>query len=593
MPPFLASFKSRTNSLLDTITGIIPDSPTDGTSKDRSLTCRRCGNRFRDALELSSHFNLLPHHSDYSDSHDYASFVRPKVRRQRKPVVEEFPHTCLTGPAVTSFSEVEPVYPSQDKENDDTRPALLRKFPTFSSLNIGNTGDQQPSSSATDYLQEDADSPRSPTKGKGKQKAPSRPRRENSFPYGQPLASSDEEGETSASGPSTIARGASAQPRTRSATVPAFTSESLSAAPSGRSTPSMVSRSSRNSREAPSLPPKLPQFDWTSKSEKPLALWRNSEDDAASVASDNSFRTAGSSNKDSEKSNLKKFYAQQEAGEQTTDSGQPSSSAALSRRPNPSSSTDPVPPPISRHASESNLLLESMGTSHDDAPPSYHELHGDTDPFETSATSSQHRPRHWPSRRALSRSDGLATMPTSPVSRFDSSMSRRPRRATNVWPVTFAPFDSADAARAGPSGRSTEDDLYNTSSEKRQMHTSEDRSNRPAFTSKSTDASLPPLVSSSSFSSLPPSPMPKTPFTFFDDAPLVAPPLSLPRPSQSSKSNSGAARRSRHASRAKSDSTEPSTRCPTCFLKFASLDKTLQHLDNSDCGAVDFESGIM
>ncbi|CBQ68482.1 conserved hypothetical protein (N-terminal fragment), partial [Sporisorium reilianum SRZ2] len=151
MPPFLATFRSRTNSLLDNITGIIPDSPSSSTSKEHTLTCRRCGNRFRDRLELSSHFNLLPHHSDYKDSHDFDSFTRPKGRRTRTrdrsdDAANTAEPTDVGTPITAGFSDTQAFYHDQDREKeneDDARPTFLRKFSTLSNLNLSSvaTGD--------------------------------------------------------------------------------------------------------------------------------------------------------------------------------------------------------------------------------------------------------------------------------------------------------------------------------------------------------------------------------------------------------------------------------------------------------------------
>ncbi|SJX64117.1 uncharacterized protein SRS1_14784 [Sporisorium reilianum f. sp. reilianum] len=592
MPPFLVTFRSRTNSLLDNITGIIPDSPSSSTSKEHSLTCRRCGNRFRDRLELSSHFNLLPHHSDYKDSHDFDSFTRPKGRRTRtRDRSDDAANTAepadVGSPITTGFSDTQAFYHDQDREKeneDDARPTFLRKFSTLSNLNLSSvaTGDQPLSPSATDYADADAmQSPKS-AKAKGKQKAAPRLPRDGSFQYGQPLASSDEEDDAPAFGPSSV----DARSRPRSATVQGLTSGPVSQ----RSSSSFASRSSGAARQASPLPPKLPAFQWQATKEKQLPGFPDQADDTASIASDSSFRTAASIEMDSEKAQLKARYAADEKSSHTAlESWDPASSSSRfgdadqgEQRPFRSRV---------RHASESNLLLESTGASYDDAPPSYHELHGDTDPFETLATGS-----HRVSRHMAARSDRFATMPTSPVSRSHHAP-RRPRLSTNAWsrsaadvrfPVAFSSHVDNDHPPPRSSPHNDEDDLYSPLSEK-----SRKSPLRRSSKSREADAYLPPLVASSSFASSPSpsSPSPKTPFDYMGDAPLSAPPFALPRPQQSPKASSSG-RRSRHTSRAKSDAAAPSTRCPTCFAKFASLDKTLEHLDNSDCGAVEFESGI-
>ncbi|PWY97679.1 hypothetical protein BCV70DRAFT_151152, partial [Testicularia cyperi] len=142
MPPLFTNLRSRTNSLLDSITGAIPEPPPNGTFKDRSLTCRRCGNRFRDVIELDRHFNLLPHHSDYSDSHDFENFTRPRVRRQRAATetkttaleataAPSSPNKSTTTPTspISGFSESEAFYaPPIDKSDKENKPAFLRKF---------------------------------------------------------------------------------------------------------------------------------------------------------------------------------------------------------------------------------------------------------------------------------------------------------------------------------------------------------------------------------------------------------------------------------------------------------------------------------
>ena len=580
MPPFLSSIRSRTNSLLDTITGVIPDAPPNGTFKDRSLTCRKCGNRFRDRLELGSHFNLFPHHSDYKDAHDYDSFVRPKVRRPK--IVDAISdstnadgaptHPIL--PATGSFSEAQAYYAVQEKDKEN-RPAILRKFPTLTNLSTNVTGEQLSSALATDYGANTADASRSSTKAKGKQRAMPCLRRDDSFLYGQPLASSDEDEGLQAPVPSFKARA-------RSQTLPGFSSEHIPQARPRTSVSSVASTSSAGSRQAPPLPPKLPLFDWQQKRATFRSSLQPSADDSASLASEASYRTAGSAEREPEKAQLKAYYARNESAEEDRKGTQPSSSPASKREEKQKDAHLP-PWPRTRHASESNLLLESTSASYDDAPPSYHELHGDTDPFDDLAGPSRHA-----SRSFASRSDGFATVPASPVSRNDHSLFQRPRRSTNAWPSTsgtgfpvrFSPFDDLS--------HSNENDLYNASGKEK----GRTAVYRPALKSKSTDASLPPLVSSSSFSSIASPSSPRTPFAFFADAPLTSPPLSLPRPLPSPKSTSGAGRRNRHTSRSKSDAA-PSTRCPTCFAKFASLEKTLEHLDSSDCGAVEFESGIM
>lgn len=616
MPPFLSQFKSRTNSLLDTsqlksrtnslldtITGSIPDSPPNGSFKDRSLTCRKCGNRFRNTLELSSHFNLLPHHSDYADSHNFDTFTRPKVRRQK--ILDRSLDSTITGasadggiaPAIGGFSEAQAYYAMQDKENKDGRPTMLRKFPTFSSLTISPIGERQQAQSSTDYAEDDNDSPAIPTKGKGKQKALPRLRRDDSFRYGQPLASSDEEGGSQAPSSSS----SNYRSRVRSASTQALVSESAIRSRPRSSTSSSASKQNDTSRQAPPLPPKLASFDWESEQAKPLANWEQDADDTASIVSDASFRTAGSTGNDPEKSRLRDIHRQNDASEQELYSSQPSSLTAargFSDRVDSQNRDEAEARPNlpSRHASSSNLLLESIDDSHDDAPPSYHELHGDTDPFDDFAIRSRRTDGRLASRHAQSRSDGFATMPTSPVSHFDTNAHRRPRRATNAWPssssfpVSFSSADDIDFAGKDSHRRNNEDSLYSTPSAKAPSYKAGTWSARD---STSADATLPPLVQSSSFCSSPSPSTPKTPFAFFDDAPLTSPPLSLPRLQQPSQSGSGAGRKSRHTTRAKSDLAAPSTRCPTCFNKFASLDKTLEHLDNSDCGAVDFESGIM
>ncbi|TKY89521.1 hypothetical protein EX895_001306 [Sporisorium graminicola] len=596
MPPFLSTFRSRTNSMLDNITGIIPDSPSSSTSKDNSLTCRRCGNRFRDRLELSSHFNLLPHHSDYKDSYDFASFTRPKGRRRTKtretsndPGKSAEP-TQVVSPITASFSETQAYYQDQQAEKDhgdDTRPTFLRKFSTLSNLNLSAipTGDQPLSPPATDYADQDANqSPRSP-KAKGKQKAAPRLPRDGSFQYGQPLASSDEEDNPTAfASPSSSTRFADfdSRPRARSATIQGLISEPVSY----HSSSSIASRSSGANRPASPLPPKLPAFDWQTTKEKALPNFPDQSDDTASVASDSSFRTATSIEMGHEKAQLKARYAADEkSSNKPLESSGLASSSMFERpavhRPNDDRERGEQRRRIrsrARHGSESNLLLESMGASYDDAPPSYHDLHGDSDPFDTVASGSRR-----PSRHMASRSDGFATMPASPVTRFP----RRPRLYTDQgsrstadarFPVSFSSHDDAR--------RNDEDDLYSSRSEKAHKGPV-----RPPNKSRTTDANMPALVTSSSSPSSPSPSSPKTPFDYMAEAPLTAPPLALPRPHQSPKASSSG-RRSRHTSRAKSDAAAPSTRCPTCFAKFASLDKTLEHLDSSDCGAVEFESGI-
>lgn len=578
MPPFLSNFRLRTNSLLDNITGIIPDSPSSTTSKDNSLTCRRCGNRFRDRLELSSHFNLLPHHSDYSDSHDFDSFTRPKGRRtrtldQRLDRGKAAARDDLTSPSTTNFSESQAFYDAADKDKENVaegRPTFLRKFPTFTALTTTTTDDLTRSPFGTDYADQDGDQSLRSPKAKGKQREVPRLPRDGSFQYGQPLASSDEEGDAPIA----------TRSRARSATV--LSTETVPSSLPRASFSSTASRSSGRSRQAPSLPPKLPAFDWQTIDKKPLPDIANEADDAASIASDSSFRTAGSTDMYSEKAQLKAMYGSDEKKSQKHDTLADPASSDTSAIPGVGHGvlrTEQGSTSASaRHASESDLLLETPEAPHYDAPPSYHELHGDSDPFDDLPTSSRHRSRH-----LTSRSDGFATMPSSPVSRFGSHEPRRPRRATNAWssfasesqfPVTFSSTSRYDEHDA-------EDDLYNPRSEK---------TSRPSIKSRLTEASLPPLVTSSSFSTSPSPSTPKTPMTFFDDASLVAPPLSLPRPAK--PSSNSASRRNRHHSRAKSDAATPSTRCPTCFAKFSSLDKTLKHLDNSDCGAVEFESGL-
>lgn len=592
MPPFLSSFRSKTNSLLDNITGVIPDAPPNGTFKDRSLTCRKCGNRFRDRLELSSHFNHFPNHSDYKDAFDYDSFIRPKARRVRAHEQASGPSVGVSAavedlaPPARSFSDAQAYYsvPEKDKEN---RPALLRKFPTLTNLTINPTGDQPRSPPATDYADNDVETSRSTAKAKGKQKAVPRLRRDDSFQYGQPLASSDEEGE-SWTGES------SSRARPRRNTAQGLMSEPLTRSSRRTSTSSVASRGSDSSRQAPPLPPKIPQLDWQVKPSESLANLQASADDTASIASESSFRTAGSIGAVSEKSRLKAYYASEEKSEQALE---------------PSSSTYRRPAKIrqdddneqagrstflarTRHASESNLLLESTSASYDDAPPSYHELHGDTNPFDEMVAN----PRRL-SRYSASRLNGFATVPASPVTRVQPDPFRRPRRSTNAFlstsgatfPVTFSPFDDAgDRDRLSGSSHSNEE-VYSSKSEKTR---NDSTAPRPVMRSKATNVSLPPLISSSSFSSVASPSTPRTPFAFFADAPLPTSPTSLPPPRQSAKSSATAGGRSRHNSRAKSDA-EPSTRCPTCFTKFPSLGKTLEHLDNSDCGAVEFESGIM
>ncbi|CDR88676.1 uncharacterized protein SPSC_05508 [Sporisorium scitamineum] len=593
MPPLLSTFRSRTKSLLDNITGIIPDSPSSSTFKDTSLTCRRCGNRFRDRLELSSHFNLLPHHSDYKDSYDFDSFTRPKGRRAKTrdrthDLGKTAEPTDVALPITASFSETQAYYHDQERgnENDnDARPTFLRKFPTLSNLNLNAvaTGDQPLSPSATDYADQDAMQLPKSSKAKGKQKATPRLPRDGSFQYGQPLASSDEEDNASAF--ASLSRS-----RARSATIQGLTSEPVS----NQSSASIASRSSGAFRQASPLPPKLPAFEWQTTKEKPLPSFPDQIDDTASIASDTSFRTAASIEIGYVKSQLKARYA---ADEKSSDKGLGSSHPVSSttfgssaiRGAHDGRDQGEQRPVLARarHGSESNLLLEAMGgASYDDAPPSYHELHGDTDPFDTLATGS-----HRSSRHMASRSDGLATMPASPISRSHRHALPLPRRSTtNEWsrpaagsrfPVAFSSHDDDDHSPPHASRGNEEDDLYSPHSEKSQKSKS-----------KATDAYLPPLVTSSSYSSSPSPSSPKTPFDYMADAPLSAPPLALPRPHHPPKASS-AGRRSCHTSRAKSDAAAPSTRCPTCFVKFASLDKTLEHLDNSDCGAVEFESGIV
>ncbi|CCF48199.1 hypothetical protein NDA11_002875 [Ustilago hordei] len=602
MPPFLSVFRSRTNSLLDNITGIIPDSPSDSTSKDNSLTCRKCGNRFRDRLELSSHFNLLPNHSDYADSYNYDSFTRPKGRRAKSDRTLELgtptPSALLDGVTPSaSFSETQAYYAVQndDKEQDasTTRPALLRKFPALSSHSINLTGDQQPQSPPpTDYADSIAPSPRSDPKGKGKQRAMPRLRRDDSFQYGQPLASSDEEDaecQSRATSSSTKNFGSSTRSRAHSASVEAMASHSTLNARPRSSTSSNTSKTSRALAnkavgQAPPLPPKIPMFERQDKLKQSYISSQDSADDTDSIDSDASFRTAGSTKKPSEKTRLKQSYAARDTFGPSW--GSPSASSKQMGKQLP-------PRPRERHASESNLLLESMGTSHDDAPPSYYELHGDADPFDDLALPPRSTSRHF-----VSRSDGFATVPTSPVSRCDPATSRRPRRSTNAWPyasssafpVTFSRCNDLDTIDTYTSLPNTEDDLYNSSPVSPKAQLRRAAGVRPSMSSKLANGSLPPSISSSSFSSSPSPTTPKTPFAFLADAPLSSPPPTLSKPH---KASAGSSRRIRQSSRAKSDAAAPSTRCPTCFVKFATLEKTLEHLDNSDCGAVEFESGIM
>ncbi len=144
----------------------------------------------------------------------------------------------------------------------------------------------------------------------------------------------------------------------------------------------------------------------------------------------------------SEKAQLKAHYANEKSADQTRD---------LSRLNSPSASIGSIVADDkhytgkgkqrasrsqSRHGSQSNLLLEAMETHHEDAPPSYHELHGDEDPFDRLSSTSSDNSRHVPSRF-----EGYATMPTSPVSRFDLNAPRRPRRSTNEW--SSSPRDHA------------------------------------------------------------------------------------------------------------------------------------------------------
>lgn len=593
MPPSLSNFKSRTTSLLDNITGVIPESPPNSTFKDKSLTCRRCGNRFRDRLELSSHFNLLPHHSDYSDSFDFDSFTRPKGRRsktldQHADLGKAAARDLVVSPSFTTFSESQAYYNTIDKDKhnqSESRPAFLRKFPTFTNLTTIASDDQLRSPPATDYANQDAVQSPTSSKAKGKQRATPRLPQDGSFQYGQPLASSDEESDPPALGMSSKSAVSPHRLRARSATIQTLTSESESNALARTSLSSIASRSGSSgiNRQAPPLPPKLPAFDWQPKDEKLVPKFSDNVDEVCSVASDSSFRTAGSAGRvSSEKAQLEALYSQEKLSSKNSDKGAFASSVQGSFAiPGVGhgvlrSERDQLRTPA-RHCSESNLLLESMDASHDDAPPSYYELHGDTDPFNDLPTSALDRSPH-----TASRSEGFATMPGTPVSRVGSHQPRRSRGATNAntwssfasearFPVTFSSFD-------GPDQRNDEEDLYNPPSEE---------SSRRPVKSKSID--LPALVSSSSFSSSPSPSTPKTPVVFFDDAPLAAQPLTWPRPA---KPSSSVRRRSRHNSRAKSDAAAPSTRCPTCFVKFSSLDKTLQHLDNSECGAVEFESGI-
>ncbi len=562
MPPFLSTFRSRTNSLLETITGVIPDSPPDGTFKDRSLTCRKCGNRFRDALELSSHFNLLPHHSDYSDSHDYASFIRPKARRTKiapAPLVD----AAEPAPVAAGFSEAEAFYAVQDKENRIDRPALLRKFPTLSNLTTATSAEQQPMQTGTDYADGDG-APQSPSaKAKGKQKAFPLLRREDSYPFGQPLYSSDEDEDSKAPGPSSAPQISSLRSRARSATTQALMPEpALPPRPRSSTSSSVASKSTISRRQAPPLPPKIPAFDWEN-------------DDAASIHSDASFCTAGSTEHPDEKAAFKKDSKAGWGSSKASDRDHSASVSARDKR------RHDRRPDNMRHMSESDLLLHSADAPDYDAPPSYHELHGDTDPFDdlTSRTGSASRPHA--SRRAHSRSEGFASMPTSPINRLHIGTSQRPRRSTNAWLASASPVFPVSFASAAHPWSTGESELYSSNDAKPKL-----------------DASLPPLAASSALSS-PASPSsPSTPFAAFGDLPRSSSPfaLTLPNPPQNpsnARSSEAGATRKRHTSRAKSDAAAPSTRCPTCFTKFASLDKTLEHMDNSDCGAIEFESGIM
>ncbi|SNX85880.1 uncharacterized protein MEPE_04589 [Melanopsichium pennsylvanicum] len=601
MPPFLSAFRSRTNSLLDTITGVIPDAPPNGTFKDRSLTCRRCGNRFRDTLELGSHFNLFPHHSDYKDSHDFGSFVRPKVRCEKAPVQSseaaasssQTPHSFV--PVISGFSQTQAHYAEPDKRKDKkNHPAILRKLSTLSNLTIQATGEQPKSPSATHYAETDVPKSLNATKDKGKQRVTPRPGRDDPFHYGQILASSDEEADTLTSGPS-------CKGRIRSNTAPALPAQRPLPAPPRSSTLSIASRSIGHRQQVPPTPPKIPIFDWQTEHGKSRPSLQSSSDDDASAVSDCSFRTAGSTERNSERSKLKALHAEKKSPQSGIEVARASSSFAggvfETRDAYHAQEKEQQGPPRPRHASESDLLLESLNPSYDDAPPSYYEMHGDSDPFDAPASSSRHQAHHF-----TSYSEPFASVPASPVNRVDLPTSRRPRRSTNAWPfdsgarfpVTFPPYNDNDILSAGPTGRkrNNELDLHSPFSAK---PLKEKAVARAALKAESTDNNLPPLESSSSFASLPSLSSlssPRTPCAFFAESPLAVPPSILPSPQQPLNSSSAARRRGRHNSRAKSEST-PSTRCPTCFNKFASLEQTLEHLDSSDCGAVEFESGIM
>lgn len=614
MPPFLSNIRSRTNSLLDTITGVIPEAPPNATYKDRSLTCRKCGNRFRDALELSSHFNLLPHHSDYSDSYDWDAFVRPKVRRS-KPV-ERAPDTSDTvpssedvvSPAARSFSEAQAYYAARDNDQDkNTRPTLLRKIPTFSNLSFNATGDGQQAPPPTDYADNEASLSRPTAKAKGKQKASPRFRRDESYLFAEPLASSDEDYQASTSGSSFRPRTAEMRLLDHRASAgnllgqPVFKPRPRSATSSAASRSSATSWTKATARQPRSEPPQIPLFDWQEKHLKSCASLQDGDGDAASIRSEASFRTAESNEDLSEKARIGAYYAQRYLSEpngKSCTTSTPSSASGCRSTKDFYQDQEEVakqqgPQCRARHASESNLLLESIGNSYFDAPPTYQELHGDADPFEDLAVRSER-----PSKQFGTRLNGFATMPASPVSCVEPSTSRRPRRSTNAWPFTSGttfpatptPFEDNKNIKRTWTEPYITDELSSTSKTlthvRRAGHQSRMRS-------KTTDASLPPLVPSSPFSSTPSPSTPKTPLAFFADDALASPTLSLPPPKQPNKSSAGARQRSRQSSRAKSDAAVPSTRCPTCFVKFASLGKTLEHLESSDCGTVEFESGIL
>lgn len=496
MPPRFAAFRSRTNSILDTITGAIPDAPPNGTFKDRSLTCRRCGNRFRDVLELDRHFNLLPEHSDYGDSHDYESFVRAKTSRRRSNREQEPSpsSTALTSPLASplkspsSFSDSSAFYQPQspDKEQQD-KPTFFRKLSTLTSTPlVADQGEASPTEAAPK------------NKGKGKARAFPQLRREDT----------------------------------------GFTQV--------------------NSDDGHSLAHELPQRAGKS-AEKPLPpidLLDEEAVEASSIKSDSSFRTASSNGVTAEKSRIAARYAKfdsKKRSEYAPASDKDSVKSVSSKRPGHGRP---------RHASEGDLLLSTPMHHPEAPPPSYHELHGTTDPFDTadvgssvmSAPTSPAGPRPWlSSRTRAATSNG-----------FDAPwVSSNPPPS---FPVTFS--------------SNLDDDLSNGLAS---SSISKPRAPPRPWLSMNT-TSQPSLVSSPPHSPTASPSTPRTPSNAFANFPL---PLSPVSPSASSQT------RDRRSSRTRSESNPASTRCPTCFAKYSSLASVLKHLDNSECGAVEFESGIV